>query len=1567
MGAGKLELAGAGDTEHANCQRTMQGIHPRHQEGLAEQPCSNMGMDSEQHQAVLERATRLEMPATGVEEKDTITSSPFHSMEDQQTTEVNDKTTNTKKRKFNVMQALRSLQPEHLRVLVQEIKILTLNLRGLRTKYKRESIKELACQLKFTVGIFTETHLLNSEDHGLEIPGYTVLHREGISRHMGGVLILVDTNLACKKITDIQMPPKPIDVCSCIIYPLGREEYQIRVTAIYVPPSAKATPEMLATITGPEHQTQLGELGHASHLIVGDLNPNTWKSESNSKYYEWLAEAGLWELSDPMLPTFERKSAVDKFLLLPGADIPEEWMLECAEQDGTEETPGDSGGEMCYPAVTLPDPWIGDHHPLILGMNGVMDEADSDDGQQRQLYRVRDLRPEDWLASNTKLESLLLGSADRLAHADRTANVTRFLDILMGDVKEALGEHCRKNKKRDGGTGAAVPHEPFREFCAKNKGHPEYPVLMKAIIDSDQETATQTMQRMSRDGWRKYLASVHPTDTSSFFLYLARAEGRKPKKSVYPCMAPIRDGKGRLHLRGKEKCEVLADYFERRLNPTTAPESGSHAKRKGKTGRPMGYRRQMTGQYEPIREVEVSRAILGLTKKKAAGDDGMVAEVFQGLPCLLKPLTRLFNLILHTGRIPYPMLKVIMVPLDKPRRNPEECRSKRPISLIPVLSKIMEGVILHRLMLRWESRLDAHQYAYRRERGTEMHLLELSDFVREARDRGQYVYIAAIDVASAFDNVAHSRLVRTLEDSGVDTYICRFVHNWLGGRIFRLRLATPNGCFFSSWRRIAQGVPQGGILSPFLWLMHMDPFSSGVKRQLLLPADGLGEVRVCVLVYADDVICALAHENLRVIETAAEKAASACEGELGSLGLGSESDKSENLLLEPNFGEDGIFRRHATGLGAGGTERPAIQPQRIGEQADALRTAHPNVVLPYKVVTGMRVLGVFFDNRFCFQKQLESILDRSRVRMAIVKRVSGCTWGLETSMLRLTGDALVVSLLRYGLATIGSGLEKKGMDRVDKRVVNVLSRMVLGVSRTARLPILHAASGVLTMNNLFTQHCAAMVDLALRAHNSSLRERLLRWTSRVYGMSGWEVRTERVSMDPPLLPRVGELRYLDFDIQESWLAQMVDSEPELEQRLRVPMVFHTNASEIRTQPQLLAGTYDYRGVSSWFEVGIQVLAASGWRPDRAQAMSLNAARTLPPIGQRGPIIIETSETMRYIGESGDEGCRAWMENPENGYRVTTGVFFQDSVGASCASQTMPGGLPGTQGWIIGEDRVSEDPPVSVLEAGVLHALLLVEQATLSLQSAPAFFLARTGNGRICDRLREWFNSGRLRLQSSFAADIVSVLHRLADTLTAPLIIIPVRRGFFEGVKARGVEDCDLIHSTAVRLYSQVVPKLKAQLGSRLAKIPWTAMETKKNCKIKLRRDELKVINLLEAEGSVACSIYRHLDITRDMVKIIFRKFQHSRKHQVVFASIICATRFKQFDSKGSLRSAKCFRCGGEDSITHLLECSGVGSRLALIPVNSEDQMVDFLYHLVREAARHAPVWPRIFESSPAVD
>ena len=95
--------------------------------------------------------------------------------------------------------------------------------------------------------------------------------------------------------------------------------------------------------------------------------------------------------------------------------------------------------------------------------------------------------------------------------------------------------------------------------------------------------------------------------------------------------------------------------------------------------------------------------------------------------------------------------------------------------------------------------------------------------------------------------------------------------------------------------------------------------------------------------------------------------------------------------------------------------------------------------------------------------------------------------------MRITADALVTSLLRYGLGTYGSGAYEQCLRKIDTCVVNVVARKVLGVGRSARLPILHATAGAQAMRNLYTQRCAELVDAALRASASSIQNRLKTW------------------------------------------------------------------------------------------------------------------------------------------------------------------------------------------------------------------------------------------------------------------------------------------------------------------------------------------------------------------------------------------------------------------------------------------------------------------------------------------
>ena len=181
---------------------------------------------------------------------------------------------------------------------------------------------------------------------------------------------------------------------------------------------------------------------------------------------------------------------------------------------------------------------------------------------------------------------------------------------------------------------------------------------------------------------------------------------------------------------------------------------------------------------------------------------------------------------------------------------------------------------------------------------------------------------------------------------------------------------------------------------------------------------------------------------------------------------------------------------------------------------------------------------------------------------------------------------------------------------------------------------------------------------------------------------------------------------------------------------------------------------------------------------------------------------------------------------------------------------------------------------------------------------------------------------------------------------------------------RGGQARDLIATAAKRLYSEVVTLAMTQLGSRLARILWTSEETKARCKSRFWSDGAKVLKALETVGSVACSMFRNLSLSRDCIKEVLGRFKGGGKPQIVFSGIVCATRFETFASDGKLLEVKCSKCGGVDSFDHPPQCTGVGS----LPTGGEtEEVLAFSVRLTREAARHAPIWPLAVEAAESVE
>ena len=305
--------------------------------------------------------------------------------------------------------------------------------------------------------------------------------------------------------------------------------------------------------------------------------------------------------------------------------------------------------------------------------------------------------------------------------------------------------------------------------------------------------------------------------------------------------------------------------------------------------------------------------------------------------------------------------------------------------------------------------------------------------------------------------------------------------------------------------------------------------------------------------------------------------------------------------------------------------------------------------------------------------------------------------------------------------------------------------------------------------------------------------------------------------------------------------------------------------------------------------------------------------------------------------------------------ITTGAFYQQGHGISAAVICEPGKLPHTQVWGLGTDNVTAEPPAFVLEASILHALLLTEGLLRDHMLTPSRIILTTGTWCTSRILSEWQVKGTLTLKSAAAPEIAKAWHRLNNILACKLVIRAVPRDY---LKVQGPWDSStggLLRMAAARFFELGVKEANTRWKKQIARIPWTTTELKRHMKRKYREDERDALGILALEGSIASINYCQLGLNRAILKECLRTLHHNRREQVVLANIICATRFKFFQEDGSLLQVQCPNgCGHIDSLAHLLECYNMDT---LHCDGTFEEKVSYLSSMARKATKNSPTLP----------
>ena len=246
----------------------------------------------------------------------------------------------------------------------------------------------------------------------------------------------------------------------------------------------------------------------------------------------------------------------------------------------------------------------------------------------------------------------------------------------------------------------------------------------------------------------------------------------------------------------------------------------------------------------------VDKEIRSMSVNKASGLDELSCSVLKlARPVIVESLTYILNLSLSTGIFPTPWKEAKVLPLHK-GGDMNDTNNYRPISILPVLSKIIERAVHEHVYSYLSSHniLNVHQSGFRPSHSTDTALIDMVDDWLTNINAGKLTGVAFIDLRKAFDTVNYDILLKKLCNIGASYNTIKWFKSYLTERKQRVSF---NGVVSGS-SQLNTGVPQGSILGPLLFLIFINDMPDVIKHG-----------KICM--YADDTTLYVEGNDVNVI------------------------------------------------------------------------------------------------------------------------------------------------------------------------------------------------------------------------------------------------------------------------------------------------------------------------------------------------------------------------------------------------------------------------------------------------------------------------------------------------------------------------------------------------------------------------------------------------------------------------------------------------------------------------------------------------------------------------------
>ena len=140
-------------------------------------------------------------------------------------------------------------------------------------------------------------------------------------------------------------------------------------------------------------------------------------------------------------------------------------------------------------------------------------------------------------------------------------------------------------------------------------------------------------------------------------------------------------------------------------------------------------------------------------------------------------------------------------------------KKTRPISILPVFSKVLERIMYNRLYEYFinNNLLHENQFGFQINNSPDHAILQFTCGIAQNFHNGKFTLGVFIDLSKAFDTVDQQILLKKLKHYGINEKTLA----WLQSYLFQRKQYIENSNGIKYLLEIDCGVPQGSILGPF--------------------------------------------------------------------------------------------------------------------------------------------------------------------------------------------------------------------------------------------------------------------------------------------------------------------------------------------------------------------------------------------------------------------------------------------------------------------------------------------------------------------------------------------------------------------------------------------------------------------------------------------------------------------------------------------------------------------------------------------------------------------------------